>query len=133
MRTVAFSTCVAMAAAHGSVSQPHPCHRGEGGERGRGGVGRGDGPSTYEHMHSVQLEHADDRVLRVLRLWAQVVNPPPRNAVDKDLAPWNGPVPCHVQGKCPSVETQTGWCPVPDKDGKVSGQNGQSCCASTRW
>ena len=56
-----------------------------------------------------------------------VVNPPPRNAVDKDLPPWNGPVPCHVQGKCPSVETQTGWCPVPDKDGKVSGQNGQSC------
>ena len=51
----------------------------------------------------------------------------PRNAVDKDLAPWNGEVPCHVQGKCPSVETETGWCPVPDKDGKVSGQNGQSC------
>ena len=38
---------------------------------------------------------------------------------------WSGP--CHVQGKCPSVETRTGWCPVPDKDGKVSGQNGQSC------
>ena len=47
--------------------------------------------------------------------------------MDKDLAPWNGEVPCHVQGKCPSVETATGWCPVPDKDGKVSGQNGQSC------
>ena len=38
-----------------------------------------------------------------------VVNPPPRNAVDKDLAPWNGPVPCHLTGKCPSVETDTGW------------------------
>ena len=37
-----------------------------------------------------------------------VVNPPPRNAVDKDLAPWNGPPPCHVTGKCPSVETKTG-------------------------
>ena len=36
-------------------------------------------------------------------------------------------VPCHVEGKCPSVETKTGWCPVPDKTGKVSGQNGQSC------
>ena len=77
MRYLTLSTCVAMAAAHGSV-----------------------------------------------------VNPPPRNAVDKDLPPWNGPVPCHVQGKCPSVETETGWCPVPDKDGKVSGQNGQSCCKS---
>jgi hypothetical protein len=56
-----------------------------------------------------------------------VVNPPPRNAIDKDLAPWSGPVPCHVEGTCPSVETKTGWCPVPGKDGKVSGQNGQSC------
>ena len=56
-----------------------------------------------------------------------VVNPPPRNAVDKDLAPWSGPVPCSVDKSCPSVETKTGWCPVPGKDGKVSGQNGQSC------
>eukprot|EP00040_Diaphanoeca_grandis_P016385 m.84522 g.84522 ORF g.84522 m.84522 type:complete len:365 (-) comp25761_c0_seq1:150-1244(-) len=52
-----------------------------------------------------------------------VVNPPPRNAVDKNLLPWSGPVPPHP----PSVESKTGWCPVPDKDGKVSGQNGQSC------
>jgi hypothetical protein len=56
-----------------------------------------------------------------------VVRPTPRNAVDKDLAPWNGPVPCTSAGKCPSVETATGWCPVPGADGKVSGQNGQSC------
>ena len=52
-----------------------------------------------------------------------LVNPPPRNAVDKDLAPWNGVVPSHP----PSVESKTGWCPVPDKDGKPSGQNGQAC------
>ena len=52
-----------------------------------------------------------------------VVSPPPRNAVDRDLAPWNGPVPEHP----PSVESATGWCPVPGKDGKPSGENGQSC------
>merc|ERR1712166_1395789 len=56
-----------------------------------------------------------------------VVTPPPRNAVDKDLAPWNGTVPCSVNKSCPSVETDTGWCPVPGKDGKASGQNGQAC------
>ncbi len=50
-----------------------------------------------------------------------VVYPPPRNAVDKDLAPWNGPVPANP----PNVESRTGWCPVPDKQGNVSGQNGQ--------
>ena len=96
-----------------------------------------------------------------------VVSPPPRNAVDKDLAPWNGPVsashgskvpPIHfpsdfmtilnpspickanyflsfgprtvsakVPANPPSVESKTGWCPVPGKDGNVSGQNGQAC------
>ena len=44
----------------------------------------------------------------------------PRNAVDKDLSPWNGPV------KDPNVESATGWCPVPGADGKPSGRNGQS-------
>ena len=52
-----------------------------------------------------------------------LVSPPPRNAIDKDLHPWNGAVPTHP----PTVESQTGWCPVPDKDGKPSGQNGQAC------
>jgi len=52
-----------------------------------------------------------------------VVNPPPRNAVDRNLKPWNGTVPVHP----PSVESKTGWCPVPGPDGKPSGQNGQSC------
>eukprot|EP00656_Telonema_subtile_P018076 TRINITY_DN19740_c0_g4_i1.p1 TRINITY_DN19740_c0_g4~~TRINITY_DN19740_c0_g4_i1.p1 ORF type:complete len:386 (+),score=67.28 TRINITY_DN19740_c0_g4_i1:61-1218(+) len=52
-----------------------------------------------------------------------VVDPPPRNAVDKDLSPWDGPVPANP----PSVESMTGWCPSPNKSGVVSGQNGQSC------
>jgi len=56
-----------------------------------------------------------------------VVHPPPRNAVDKDLFPWNTKPPCGDVGGCPSVETKTGWCPVPGADGKPSGQNGQSC------
>ena len=46
----------------------------------------------------------------------------PRNAVDKDLSPWNGPV------KDPNVESATGWCPVWNMtSGEVTGQNGQSC------
>jgi hypothetical protein len=32
-----------------------------------------------------------------------------------------------VPSNPPSVESMTGWCPVPDRNGKVSGQNGQSC------
>ena len=52
-----------------------------------------------------------------------VVYPPPRNAVDRDLHPWNGTVPANP----PSVESKTGWCPVADRKGNVSGQNGQAC------
>merc|ERR1719168_428699 len=54
-----------------------------------------------------------------------VVWPPPRQSVDRDLAPWNGPVP----NPPPSVEdtTHRGWCPVPARDGTVTGQNGQAC------
>jgi len=52
-----------------------------------------------------------------------VVWPPPRNGVDRDLHPWNGPVPENP----PSVESDTGWCPVPARDGTLSGQNGQAC------
>ncbi len=47
----------------------------------------------------------------------------PRNAVDKDLHPWSGAVPANP----PSVESMTGWCPAVDENGKLSGQNGQSC------
>eukprot|EP00937_MAST-01D_sp_MAST-1D-sp2_P002723 g2723.t1 len=56
-----------------------------------------------------------------------VIYPPPRNAVDRDLAPWNGAPPCEKQGDCPSVETKTGWCPAPDRNGKASGENAQAC------
>ena len=50
--------------------------------------------------------------------------PPPRNAVDKDLHPWNGTVPARF----PNVESETGWCPVTSAvDGRPSGQNGQAC------
>lgn len=53
-----------------------------------------------------------------------VVFPPPRQAVDKNLAPWNGTVPAHP----PNVESKTGWCQVVNAStGKLSGQNGQAC------
>ena len=52
-----------------------------------------------------------------------VVVPPPRQAIDKDLKPWNGPVPVNK----PNVESKTGWCPVPSSDGTIVGQNGQAC------
>ena len=47
----------------------------------------------------------------------------PPAAVDKDLHPWSGAVPANP----PSVESMTGWCPAVDENGKLSGQNGQSC------
>ena len=51
-----------------------------------------------------------------------VVKPPPRNAVDKDLPPWNGPV-----HSTPSVESKTGFCPSVDENGNLTYANGQSC------
>ena len=53
-----------------------------------------------------------------------VVIPAPRNGIDRDLAPWNGPAPTRPT---PSVETKTGWCPVVSLNGTVTGQNGQAC------
>ena len=67
-----------------------------------------------------------------------VVWPPTRNAVDHDLAPWNGQTPEYPG---PSVESMTGWCPVSaysqDLPGlqsarmasnpELSGKNGQAC------
>ena len=53
-----------------------------------------------------------------------VVFPPPRNAVDSDVMPWAGAVPRDP----PGVESATGWCPAwSEREGKVTGQNGQSC------
>ena len=43
-----------------------------------------------------------------------VVIPPPRQAIDRSLAPWNGTVPLHH----PNVESKTGWCPVPASGSK---------------
>ena len=51
-----------------------------------------------------------------------VVKPRPRNSIDRDLHPWNG-----TTVSTPSVESMTGLCPAVDEDGKVTGQNGQSC------
>jgi hypothetical protein len=52
-----------------------------------------------------------------------VVGPPPRNAVDRDLKPWSGA----VSARPPNVGSPAGWCPVPSKEGKTSGQDGQAC------
>jgi hypothetical protein len=104
MRTVTLSTFLTLAAGHGAVR-----------------------PASLPAQKSLPSLPVPSSLFPLRARCSQVVNPPPRNAIDKDIAPWNGPVPCHVAGKCPSVETETGWCPVPDKDGKASGQNGQSC------
>lgn len=48
-----------------------------------------------------------------------VVFPPPRNAVDHDISPWNGPVPEPI----PGVKA---WCPI-SNGSTLSGVNGQSC------
>ena len=55
-----------------------------------------------------------------------LITPPPRNAIDHTVAPWNGPV--------PQRELAHHWCPVPDASaplqknlGRVSGKNGQAC------
>merc|ERR1711924_274159 len=52
-----------------------------------------------------------------------VVDPPPRNAVDRDVAPWNGPLPKAL----PNVDKPPAWCAVTSKEGKLSGQNAQAC------
>ena len=43
--------------------------------------------------------------------------------MDRDLHPWNSPPPSQP----PNVESKTGWCPVPSKNGTITGQNGQAC------
>jgi len=59
-----------------------------------------------------------------------MVYPPPRNAIDHDLSPWNGSVP---SGSL-SGNVNSGWCVVPNssapisKSGaRLSGMNGQAC------
>lgn len=53
---------------------------------------------------------------------ADMVIPPPRNAVDKDLAPWTGEVPSKW-----SHHVDTPLCPVSDNETSLSLRNGQSC------
>jgi len=64
-------------------------------------------------------------ILSVIGLWdtsghGAVVFPPPRNAIDSNLAPWSEPVPYPV----PNVDA---WCPVSGTNGSLSGVNGQAC------
>ena len=58
---------------------------------------------------------------------ASLVEPPPRNAVDRDLAPWNGPAP-NVSSWDHQVDTPI--CPISSGDGTMDGlslRNGQAC------
>eukprot|EP00658_Telonema_sp_P-2_P085829 TRINITY_DN9865_c0_g1_i4.p1 TRINITY_DN9865_c0_g1~~TRINITY_DN9865_c0_g1_i4.p1 ORF type:complete len:177 (+),score=22.04 TRINITY_DN9865_c0_g1_i4:248-778(+) len=58
-----------------------------------------------------------------------IVVPPPRNAIDAHLAPWNSSVPITPSG----AAAFDPWCPVPDQNstlspaGRLSGANGQAC------
>ena len=63
--------------------------------------------------------------LACARAHAHMVQPPPRNAVDKDLPPWNGPMPARWNHKVDSY-----ICPMAAGDGSMSNltlSNGQAC------
>lgn len=59
-----------------------------------------------------------------------MVIPPPRNAIDNDIAPWNAPVPV-VEGSVPT--TTSPLCPMPDARapmtaaGRITAANAQAC------
>lgn len=60
-----------------------------------------------------------------------IVRPPPRNAIDAHLAPWNASVvPLSGGGHSAPFDP---WCPIPDihkpesSAGRLSGSNGQAC------
>jgi len=59
-----------------------------------------------------------------------IVQPPPRNAIDRDLAPWNQTIPVNSSTGAPGFEP---LCPIPDaqmpdsRAGRLSGSNGQAC------
>jgi hypothetical protein len=53
---------------------------------------------------------------------ATMVYPPPRNAVDRDLAPWNAPI-----DPTWDHHVDTPICPHSGADGKLTADNGQSC------
>lgn len=66
-----------------------------------------------------------------------MVVPPPRNAVDRDLFPWNAPLPVKVgiTKNGSSIWYPSNWsnhvdtpiCPMSGADGKLTLSNGQSC------
>ena len=66
---------------------------------------------------------------RLVSAHGGIVSPPSRNAVDRDLPPWDGPVPVSPDG----AVAFDPWCAVPSADsprtpaGKLSGSNGQAC------
>ena len=60
---------------------------------------------------------------RVADAHGAVVDPPPRQAIDRNLPPWNGPVPKAL----PNVDKAPAWCAVAGEDGQLSGQNAQAC------
>ena len=55
---------------------------------------------------------------------AAMVFPPPRNAVDRDLPPWNQPMP---NDKNWDHHVDTPICPHGGDDGNLTLSNGQSC------
>ena len=55
---------------------------------------------------------------------AAMVFPPPRNAVDRDLPPWNQPMP---NDKNWDHHVDTPICPHGGDDGNLTLDNGQSC------
>jgi len=76
--------------------------------------------------------HTSILVLSLLPLVAahgSIVHPPPRNAIDSNLAPWNGTMPIGPSGEAPFEP----WCPVPNfkmpdsPAGRLSSANGQAC------
>ena len=54
---------------------------------------------------------------------ASMVFPPPRNAVDRDLAPWNAPMPDAADW---DHHVDTPICPHSGANGKLTADNGQS-------
>merc|ERR1711865_1302550 len=78
------------------------------------------------------IMHTSILVLSLLPLVAahgSIVHPPPRNAIDSNLAPWNGTMPIGPSGEAPFEP----WCPVPNfkmpdsPAGRLSSANGQAC------
>eukprot|EP01046_Picozoa_sp_COSAG06_P054953 COSAG06_NODE_9944_length_1785_cov_1.367141_1_plen_89_part_10 len=77
-------------------------------------------------------------LLAVAAAHSAMVIPRPRNAIDSDLAPFNGTVPDFDPVSRGYPTSLGNWCPIGkggggpkgDTDAELSGENGQSCfCA----